>query len=100
MKLNYNQNMRADRVVTNYSRALGLTEAKQYIDNILNSALALAGKKSIPQDEAFSAVIEELKHYYRKNIVANDNSSDEARKVLVTLQDRLNVALGKKSKLK
>lgn len=100
MKLNYNQNMRVERVITNYSRSLGFTEAKQYIDNIINSVFAVAEKKSIPQDEAFAAVIEELKHYYKNNVVKENNSSDEARKVLVTLQDRLNVALGKKSKLK
>lgn len=104
MNLTYHQSKRVEKVVNDYSRALGFETAKSYINTIVGSALALAEKESIPQKDAFSAVINELRHYYKNNVGSPDsretaNSRDEAIKVFVTLQDRLNAALGKKSRL-
>ena len=95
MNLTYNQSRRVEKVITDYSRALGFETAKQYIDTIVGSALAVAEKVSVPQNDAFSVIIKELKHYYKTN-VASTNSEEKATEVLSTLQSRLNSALKKK----
>lgn len=98
MNLTYRQSKRVEKVVTDYSRALGFETAKKYIDTIVGSALAVAEKDHIPSEAVFDVIINELRHYYKKN-VASTNSVEKATEVLATLQDRLNLAFGKESKL-
>lgn len=98
MNLTYHQSKRIEKVVTDYSRALEFETAKKYINAIVGSALAVAEKDNIPSKAVFDFIINELRHYYKNNVAAT-NSIEKATEVLTTLQDRLNLALGKESKI-
>ncbi|VVB80795.1 Uncharacterised protein [uncultured archaeon] len=98
MMLNKQQSRKVRGVIDKYSLALGYHPAKAYIDALVGTALAFADKDHLDYDSVLSVVITDLHHYYNKH-VAPHNRGEDAEQVLATLQDRLNVAFGKESKL-
>ena len=104
MDLNYEQNKKVERVIAKYSLALGYDPAKKFVDSIVGSALSFAEKDHIPADNILGVIIKELYHHYRESVapIKKDDKRSmevEAEKVLVTLQDLINVAFGKASQL-
>jgi len=102
MDLNYEQNKKVERVIAKYSLALGYDPAKKFVDSIVGSALAFAEKDHIPSDAVLSVIIKELHHHYRKSVapIKKDDEKSrevEAEKVLITLQDCINIAFGNES---
>ena len=102
MDLNYAQRMRIERVTAKYSLALGYDPAKKFVDSIVGSALSFAEKDHIPADNILGVIIKELYHHYRESVapIKKDDEKSrevEAEKVLITLQDCINIAFGNES---
>ena len=78
-----------DDVIAKYSKVLKLSEAREYICNIMNSGLWLARNLECEHSDIFNTLITEMRTNYFRHVIPNKDREFAAKVVLANLQDKL-----------